>query len=296
MNPLIVDTTLCQSCGVCVAECTLHWVAPGSQSLSPGSTHVDPARPDCLHCLHCYAVCPAGAIQLPEEYVPLAEGDAWREVRPEALESLLAVRRSTRRFRQQPVPRDLIARVVAAGQHIPSGGNRHAYEFTVLTDPAVMQDLLAEFSRYYGRLRTLIGNPVIKAVASLFLGSYERAFLNDPDYGQRMKGLLDRFHAGDDPVFYGAPAAIVIHTLPLIPTPQEDSILAGFAMVLIAQTLGLGTCFVSLAHKGLSDSKQCKALVGIAPEDHIHAVLLLGYPDVTYRRPAPKPEKVVHWV
>jgi nitroreductase len=212
------------------------------------------------------------------------------------LESALAFRRSTRRFQDKPVPRDLIEQVVSAGRYVPSGGSRHAYEFTVLTDPAVKRELLAEFSRYYDRIRMLIGNPAIKAVATTFLGSYERAFLNDPDYGQRMAELLDRFHAGGDPVFYHAPAAIIIHTPELIPTPQEDSVLAGFAMVLMAQTLGLGTCFVSLAHKGLSASKHCKALVGIAPEDHVHAVIVLGYPDVTYRRPAPKPEKAIHWV
>jgi nitroreductase len=286
---LTVDKTLCRACGACVEECVHHLVAPGGK-------HVDHSNPRCERCLHCYAVCPAGAIQLPEEYVPLAEADAWRDVSPEALESLLAVRRSTRRFQQKPVPRELIARVVDAGRYVPSGGNRHAYEFTVLTDPAVKQELLAEFSRYYGRIRKLMGYPALLKVAGLFLSPYERAFLSDPDYGRRMKVLLDRFHAGDDPVFYHAPAAIILHTPELIPTPQEDSILAGFAMVLMAQTLGLGTCFVSLAHKGLSASRHCKEMVGIAPQDHIHAVLLLGYPDVSYRRPAPKPEKSIHWV
>jgi hypothetical protein len=133
------------------------------------------------------------------------------------------------------------------------------------------------------------------AIASLFLGPYERAFLRDPDYGQRMKELLDRFHAGDDPVFYHAPAAIVIHTGELIPTPQQDSVLSGYAMAMMAQALGLGTCLVSLAEMGLNASKHCKALVGIPTNDHIHAVLLLGYPDVTYRRPVPKPEKPIHW-
>ena len=296
MNPLTVDTALCRECGSCITACTLHWVAPCSRALAPKTKHVDPTRPDCLRCLHCYAVCPTGAIQLSSKYVLLAEADAWRNVRPEAMESLLAVRRSTRRFQQRPVPRDLIKRVVAAGCHIPSGGNRHAYEFTVLTDPAVRQALLAEFSRYYGRIRKLMEYSVLLKVAGPFLSPYERAFLSDPDYGQRMKELLDRFQAGDDPVFYRAPAAIIIHTRELIPTPQEDSILAGFAMALVAQTLSLGTCFVSLAHKGLSASRHCKELVGIAPQDHIHAVLLLGYPDVSYRRPVPKPEKVIHWV
>jgi nitroreductase/Pyruvate/2-oxoacid:ferredoxin oxidoreductase delta subunit len=289
MNTLTVDTTLCRACGACVQECVHHLAVPGG-------VHVDHADPRCERCLHCYAVCPAGAIVLPEQHVPLAEEDAWRDVRPEALESLLAVRRSTRRFQHKPVPRDLIARVVAAGRYVPSGGNRHAYEFTVLTDPAVQQELLARFSRYYGRIRKMMGNPLVKALGTLFFGPTERAFLNDPKYGRVMVELLDQFHAGDDPVFYHAPAVIIVHTQELIPTPQEDSILAGFAMALMAQALGLGTCFVSLAHKGLSADKRCKALVGIAPEDHIHAVLLLGYPDVTYRRPAPKPEPVTQWV
>jgi nitroreductase len=212
------------------------------------------------------------------------------------MESLLAFRRSTRRFRQKPVSRDLIARVVAAGCPVPSGGNRHAYAFTVLTDPAIKQALLAEFSRYYSRIRKLMNYSALLKVAGPFLSPYERAFLSDPDYGQRMKELLDRFQAGDDPVFYHAPAVIVIHTPELIPTPQEDSLLAGFAMAMVAHTLGLGTCFVSLAHKGLSASKRCKEMVGIAPQDYIHAVLLLGYPDASYRRPVPKPAKIVHWV
>lgn len=54
-----------------------------------------------------------------------------------------------------------------------------------------------------------------------------------------MKERLDRFQAGDDPVFYDAPAVIVIHTPELIPTPQEDCLLAGFAMV--AQYNGTNT-------------------------------------------------------
>jgi hypothetical protein len=53
---------------------------------------------------------------------------------------------------------------------------------------------------------------------------------------------------------------------------------------------------VSLAEKGLNANKHCKVLVGISPDDHIHAIILLGYPDVTCRRPVPKLEKIVHWV
>ena len=122
-NQLTIDDTLCQLCGACVQECNRHWVATGHRSAAT-AMRVDPSEPDCIQCLHCYAVCPSGAIRLSEAYTPLAAPEAWREVRPGALESLLAVRRSTRRFQRKPVPRELIAQVVAAGRHVPSGGNR----------------------------------------------------------------------------------------------------------------------------------------------------------------------------
>jgi hypothetical protein len=160
----------------------------------------------------------------------------------------------------------------------------------------VKQALLDEFLAYYSRMRAFIGNPVVRTLATLFLGAYERAFLSHPKYGRVWRDLIDRFSAGEDPVFYGAPVVLVVHTPELIPTPQEDAILSGFAMVLMAQTLGLGTCFVSLAQKGLSAGKRCKQLVGIAPEDYIHAVIVMGYPDVIYRRPVPKSIEAPHWV
>jgi nitroreductase len=286
---LYVDPDLCRACGACVGACVHHLAAPGAR-------HVDHGDPRCERCLHCYATCPAGAIQLSEGYQPLAQEDAWRALTPEMLESALAYRRSTRRFADRPLPRDLIAQVVAAGRFVPSGGNRHGYRFTVLTDPGVKHALLGEFARFYDRIRKLIGNRALVALASPFLRRYERAFLNDPDYGQRMKALLDRFRAGEDPVFYGAPAVVIVHTRELIPTPQQDSILAAFAMVLMAQALCLGTCFVSLAEKGLNSSRRCKVLAGLAPEETVHAVLLLGYPEEVFRRPAPKSRKEISWI
>jgi nitroreductase len=241
-------------------------------------------------------VCPADAIQLSPDLHPLDDDSGYLDaITPEALEYFLAYRRSTRRFRDKPVPQDLIARVVQAGRYIPSGGNRHAYEFTVLTDERIKQQLLEKFSKYYDRIRKLMSNAVVKSIATLFLGAYERAFLNDPDYGERMKDLLDRFHAGGDPVFYRAPVVIIIHSKELIPTPKEDSFLAGYNIVLMAQTLGLGTCFVSLAQKGLNANKHYKALVGIPPEDSVNAVILMGYPDVKYHRAVPKAEKHIHF-
>jgi hypothetical protein len=80
------------------------------------------------------------------------------------------------------------------------------------------------------------------------------------------------------------------------PTPQEDAILSGFAMVPMAQAQSLGTCFVPLAQKGLSFSTKRKQLLGIATEAYIHAVIVIGYPAATYRRSVAKSEKALRCV
>jgi len=81
---------------------------------------------------------------------------------------------------------------------------------------------------------------------------------------------------------------IIIHSREQIPTPKEDSILAGYNIILMAQSMGLGTCFVTLAQKAINSSNKCKKLLNLSPEDNINAVILLGYPLVNYLRPAPR--------
>ncbi len=89
------------------------------------------------------------------------------------------------------------------------------------------------------------------------------------------------------------PVIIIIHSKKEIPTPKEDSILAGYNMALMAQALGLGTCFVTLAQKAINFSSKCKKILSLAKEDNIHAVLLLGYPSVNYLRSAPRFKKEI---
>ncbi len=89
-------------------------------------------------------------------------------------------------------------------------------------------------------------------------------------------------------MFYAAPIVIVIHSRELIPTPREDSVLAGYALCLAAHALGLGSCLVSLAQSAVNSSGTCKRLIGLTRHDNVHAVILVGYPDVSFLRAAPR--------
>jgi nitroreductase len=51
----------------------------------------------------------------------------------EAFYQLIESRKSIRKYKPQPVPRDVIERILAAGSHAPSGKNRQNWRFYVLT-------------------------------------------------------------------------------------------------------------------------------------------------------------------
>ena len=81
-----------------------------------------------------------------------------------------------------------------------------------------------------------------------------------------------------------------------MPTPKEDCVLAAYNIILMAESMGLGTCIVTLAQNGINENKKCKEIIGLSPRDDVHAVVVIGYPEKRFLRPVPKIPKTVRYV
>lgn len=288
-NGFTIDRELCVSCGKCVEEC-------GHHVQIQGGGHVDPFNPLCSDCFHCYTVCPKNAIKPKNAYgEPLIGAEARNEITEANLESFLAYRRSIRSYQNKELENGIVEKLIDRARYIPSGGNAHSYEFTVLKSDAVKARIRDELIKIYEFRSRILNNPVLRNVAQPFVNKQMRGFLKDKNYAERMKDLIKRIKSGDDPFFYQAPVVIVIHSKEQIPTPKEDSVLAGYNICLLAQAMGLGTCFVTLAQNAFNSSKKCKELLGLSPDDQVNAVVILGYPAVQHQRIAPKKAKQINW-
>jgi nitroreductase len=166
----------------------------------------------------------------------------------------------------------------------------------VVTDEELKDRLRAELPGIYRLRRAILDSPLLRTLLTPFVDGYTRAYLRDGEYGRRVGDLLDRLQGGEDLAFYDAPVLILVHSREQIPTPKEDSVLVAYNVVLMAQALGLGTCIVTLAQNAINSSARCKAMLGLSPQDRVHAVVVMGYPAVRYRRAVPRQAKAATWL
>ncbi len=167
----------------------------------------------------------------------------------EALENILT-RVSVKKYKSEPVPKELIDKIVEAGTHAASGLNKQS--------------------------------PIILAVTN-----------------QEIIKKLSFLNAGKDPFkradpFYGAPAVLVVLADKNVPTYLYDGSLVMGNLMLAANALGLGSCWIHRAKETfqMEEGKEILRELGIEGDYEGIGNCVIGYADVT---PEKKPRKE-NWV
>src|SRR5712692_7401181 len=183
--------------------------------------------------------------------------------------------RALRRLKPDPVPDELIWKVLDAAIRAPSGGNRQPWNFIVIRDTETKTQIgewyLEAWNATYGRVRD-----TVTANAD----------------GARMYGSADHLanHLADVPVLIIATVqAGAVGTSPsgsyIYPAVQN--------MMLAARALGLGTTLTTLHRAHEADVKQ---LLGIPDGVETMALIPLGWPKGKFGEGVRLPvEQVTYW-
>lgn len=284
MYDISISKSFCKKCGLCVIECP-------SKTAGKEDSHVDPSNEFCDKCLHCFAICPNEAIFIEdgENYLPAITNP----VDSGALLSLFKKRRSYRRFKKDPIPERELNRLMEAVRYIPSGGNSHEVDVTILQNNGTRKNLLEAIKKYYRTITGLAENPVLKLLLSLFGDKKIKEAIQDEKYSKKIMNIIHRMEGDGDPVFYNAPAVLFFHSSKIIPTAKEDCIIAAYNTALYGESMGLGSCFVSLSQQALADNKKCRDIISLEDNHQVHAVLIIGYPISKYKKIAARQKKRV---
>ncbi len=281
----------------------------------------------CIACHNCEAICPQGALAFPYYYqidkgrwaydFDYAERGAGIpnplmldrpldlseiESNLTGAEKVIYNRRSTRIYKPDAVPKELIHRVLEAGRFAPSAGNCQGWKFVVLTDKALMNDMSVSVLKFLNMFTKLYqGKDPLRTALKKTL-AFAKPSGSDQRPMEAMQALLTpKF--GDKPlsVFFDAPCAIILlaHHMHISDASLGIGICAQ-NMVMAAHSLGLGTCyvgFVSTALKMDPSTKKYWPKLGISwPYDLPCTVLTLGYPAVQTDKPVEREFPKVVWV
>jgi nitroreductase len=171
--------------------------------------------------------------------------------------------RAMRRLKPDPVPDELISKILKAGVCAPNGGNTQRWRFMVIKDRRIKEAV----QRYYKRAFDEVVGP--------------RYLKSDPPPGVS-RAAYDRQHAAVEYLtdhFHEAPVWIVACLEEGSATPTRWSGASIYPavqnMLLAARSLGLGA---TLTTRHLLFEKETEAALGLPPGVHSYAILPIGYP------------------
>lgn len=176
----------------------------------------------------------------------------------DALE-LLRRRRSVRKYNYEPVTEAELSAVLEAGRWAPTGGNSQTVHFTVLLNEKVRSELRTRVQSAFARME-----------------------LTENLY-QSIRASIKASRLGTYAFDYKAPVLIVVSNLRAYPNAMADSACALQNMMLEAESLGLGSCWINQLH-WLDETDSVRGYLetlGIPAEETICGALALGHYDGT---------------
>jgi nitroreductase len=209
----------------------------------------------------------------------------------EVIQRLIRSRRATRHFRPDPVPADLLDRLVELARWAPSGYNLQPTHFVIVSDPAV-RERLCPACMGQQQLREAPALVVFTGDRRVAANHFERmlAMENDagsasPEYAAALRAVVP-LAFGHGPAGIGwlwkaalVPIARLFRPVPSIPAVEKrfwlakQVMLAAMTFMLAAEAAGLST----LPMEGF-DEGRLRTTLGI-PRSHIVPVIVaVGYP------------------
>lgn len=204
----------------------------------------------------------------------VATGADWNPV-----ERVILERRSVRKYKDRQVPENVVRRILEAGRFAPSAGNAQPWKFIVIRDRAMLDEMerdvvrLCKVFKFFLDWRTSpLGRSATWLMAQTFI-RIKRNQLHPIPFG-----AITLIAEGKLRAFHGAPTLILLlEDRRGVSRPQVDIGCCGENIVLAAQSMGLGTCwvgFVELLKYGLKWRKR----LGIEFPYRICEGICLGYP------------------
>ena len=288
MPRIMIDPALCKKEGICAEIC--HRFLQRDKTLAPEVVDEE----SCNSCGHCVAICPQGAIT----HVDFPQGSI-RPVKQEAIPSfeqvdeLIRARRSRREFRDRPIEREVIEKVLDGARFAPSAKNVQSTEFIVIQNKAALSKITELTADYLAKISKQLRNPILRVLLQVAGGREVKAAIQR--VGDFEKVVSD-VRNGKDRILMDAPVLLLFHA-------DRGAIFAGVNAnlslqnaTLVSETLGLGSFYTGYVVAACDRDNRIPGLLRLPKEHKIYGGLALGYPKYRYKNWIERRPPRIRWI
>ena len=179
----------------------------------------------------------------------------------------IVTRRSTRKYKPDAIEPDKLQKVIEAGRYAPSGGNNQTNHFLVVQDTEILAKL-----------------------TSLAETAFAKMTATEDTYPSLRNSILASQKGGY--VFtYRAPVLIIVANRKDYGNNMADSVAAVENMMIAANALDLGSCYINQLYWLNEDPALLATLreLGLKEEERVYASMVLGYAATENGLPNRKP-------
>ena len=178
----------------------------------------------------------------------------------------IITRRSTRKYLDKEVSQELLEKIIETGRYAPSGGNSQSNHFLVIQNKQIIDHLVKMVERAFSQLE-----------------------ITENMY-RSLQNSINLSKKGGYVFCYNAPVLIIVANKKDYGNNQADCALALENMMLEANELDLGSCYINQLKWLNEDQKILSYLqsLGMNEDERVYGSLIVGYPDTNDGKPLRK--------
>jgi nitroreductase len=196
---------------------------------------------------------------------------------------LLQSRKSIRRYTAEPIPDEMIQKILEAGRWAPTGHNYQPWRLIVVRDSATKKEI--------GRLSGVATGS--RETAYYGMGTLQPRYAGIKDDAERER-VMKVMYSGQVSLFAANAAVVIVVVGSMLGGELNvpyDLAACMENMIIEAQSLEIGSCWVHAPVGGTREALKFKKLMGIPTgmgEYKVLGVLSLGWPAENRKHPRPK--------
>ena len=287
-----IDQKLCRLCKLCIEVCPCNIL---EETELTEVRFISERLSICLECGQCMAVCSTEAIQIDdlkygEDLVDLP----GNEVDYNSFMDFLANRRSVRNYKDEPVPDELLDKVLESVSYAPFGSAPEKIHITVVNNREIIENALPHVEAFLEKIPPWMDNPIASRMIKRKNSAEKFQTIKEHLYPIAKMGNYQLKYG--DRITRHAPALIILHAEKDAEEHSNNSLIFACYMMLAAHSLGLGASLIGLVPPAINKVDVLKDIFKI-PRDHESVIsLILGYPKFKYKRAIRRQKANVEWL